>query len=204
MSLTDAEIGSLGFHLGYGNISIAARPYSPDNFYEVFNSIVGPYLSTGNETSATDAITAGSTTQVTPVAMTGIVAYGQLVIDTGDDAEIVMVKVVDAGTFTAAFTKAHSTSGYPISTMSGVARLRLLLQSADRAWEKVQDKSITSTAGLKQLGNGEIEWFGNNTVLRETIDHYRGIVRSISDLVRVQPRWELDGSLGRSVRVEAY
>ena len=204
MSLTDAEIGSLGFHLGYGNISVAARPYSPDNFYEVFNSIVGPNLSTGNETSATNAIAAGATVQVTPASMTGIVAYGQLVIDAGADAEIVMVKVVDATTFTAAFTKAHSTSGYPIATMSGVARLRLLLQNADIAWQKVQDKSITSTAGLKQLGKGEIEWFGNNTVLRETLDHYRGIVRSISDLVRVQPRWDLDGTYGRAPRLEAY
>lgn len=204
MALTDAEVGSLRFHLGYGNISVAARPYTPDNFYEVFNSIVSPNLSTGTETSATTAITANSTTTVTPASMTGIVAYGQLVIDTGEEAEVVMVKAVDATTFTAAFTKAHATTGYPVATMSGVARLRLLLHTADRVWAKLQDKSITSTAGLKQLGKGEIEWFGGGTVLKETLDHYRGVVASISDLVRVRPRWETDGSWNRGGSLEAY
>lgn len=204
MALTDAEVDALRFHLGYGNISVAARPYTPENFYEVFTTIISPNLSTGTETSATTAITASTTAAVTPVAMTGIAAYGQLVIDTGEEAEVVMVKAVGATTFTAAFTKAHAATGYPIATMSGVARLRLLLHTADRVWQKMQDKSITSTAGLKQLGKGEIEWFGGGTVLRETADHYRSVVRSISDLVRVRSRWDADGDTGRVTRVEAY
>jgi hypothetical protein len=203
MSLSTTELDSLRFHLGYGNISVGAEPYTPDTFYEVFNSVVSPYLSTGTETSATTAVTAGATTTVTPASMTGISAYTQLVIDVAEQAEVVMVKAVTATTFTAYFTKAHAASGYPIATLAGVGRLRILLHQADAAWQATLSPEVGATAGLKQVDKGDVEWFQGFQVLSGRLDHYKAIVASISSLVRVQPAWG-SATSRRSGRLEAY
>jgi hypothetical protein len=71
--------------------------------------------------------------------MTGIAVYGRLVVDADEAAEVVTVKAVTASTFVAAFKKAHAASGYPIATDSGVARLRLLLNDADKAFATMTD-----------------------------------------------------------------
>jgi hypothetical protein len=103
----------------------------------------------------------------------------------GEDAEIVDVKATSGSTFTARFAKDHAGT-YPVSTLSGESRLRLLLADADKAWQTAQSADITGTAGLKQLGKGEIEWFPGGQVLAETNAHYRSIQRSIASLVRVE------------------
>ena len=61
----------------------------------------------------------------------------------------------------------------------------MLLADADKAWQTLQSEDITGTAGLKQLGQGEIEWFPGGSVLGETLKHYQSIQNSISSLVRV-------------------
>lgn len=201
MALTTAELDSLRHHLGYGNLSVHAEPYTPDTYYEVFSGIVSPNLSTGTETSATTAITAGATTTVTPASMDDIVAYGQLVVDVGTDAEVVIVKAVTSTTFTAHFAKAHATTGYPIATMSGLARLRLLLWDADAAWRAMTDGVVGSSAGIKQVD--EIEFFQGMQVLKGKVDHYKAIVSAISTLVQVPPQWATGGGGGPG-RLEAY
>ncbi len=202
MALSAAEIDALRFHLGYGNISIGAEPYTPDTFLEVFSGVVSPYLSTGTETSATTAVTAGATATVTPVSMTGIVPYAQLVIDVAEQAEIVTVKAVAATTFTAYFTKAHATSGYPIASLMGLGRLRVLLHQADLAWQAMTEQTVGAAAGLKSVDKGDVEWFQGASVLTGRLQHYKSIVLSISSLVRVPPLWHQ--SHGRSIRLEAY
>lgn len=209
MSLTEAEVESLRFHLGYGNIDVGAYPYTPDGFYELFNEVIEPNLTTGEETSATDAITADSVTEVTPLSMTDIVVAAELVVDVGTDAELVLVKAVTGSTFTARFAKAHSADGYPIAVNSGVARLRMLLHSANTCWQTLQSAAITKTAGLKAIGRKEVEWHptagatGSTAgVYKQTLEHYMGIVRLISQLVRVQPAWP--ASSGGSATLEAY
>jgi hypothetical protein len=202
MSLSAAEIDSLRMHLGYGNIALGAEPYTPDTFLEVFQNVVSPYLSTATETSATTAVAAGSTVVVTPVSMTGITPYTQLVIDVADQAEIVSVKAVAATTFTAYFTKAHAVSGYPIATLRGVSRLRMLLHDADVAWRAMMSQEVGASAGLKQVDKGDVEWFNGASVLRGRLDHYKSIVMLISSLVRVPPVW--GQRQGRSIRLEAY
>lgn len=201
MALTTAEIEELRLHLAYGNISIGAYPTTPDGFYEVFYDVVSPYLSTGTETSATTAITADTTTTVTPVAMAGIVVYGRLIVDVGDEAEIVTVKAVTGSTFVAAFKKTHAATGYPIATNSGVARLRLLLHDANKAFATMTGASITSSAGLKSVGRGAVEWFGSGSVLSATRQHYLAIVEQISNLVRVPMQ---DSDNGKTTRLEMY
>jgi hypothetical protein len=129
--------------------------------------------------------------------MTGITPYSSLVIDTGDQAETVMVRSVGVATFSAYFAKAH-TGTYPIATMCGVARLRMLLWDADAAWRALNSQSVGSSVGLKKVD--EIEFFGGESQLEGRSEHYRAIVQSIAFLVQVKPKW----AEGCSKRLEAY
>lgn len=201
MAITDSEVESLRFHLGYGNIGLGTSAYSPDGFKELFRDVVAVYLTGDTETTATGAITAGAVATVTPAAMTGIVAYARLVVDVGDDAEIVTVRSVTLTTFSARFSKTHAT-GYPVAVLGGQARLRLLLNQADAAWQAMQDPSVGSTAGLKQVDKGDVEWFQGFQVLKDRLSHYRAIVSQISSLVRVEPIGASSG--GGSALLEAY
>ena len=199
MALTAGEVEALRRHLQYGNIGVGAYPNTPDGFYEVFYDVISPYLSTGTETSATTAITANTTTTVTPASMTGIAVYGRLVVDADEAAEVVTVKAVTATTHVAAFKKAHAASGYPIATDSGVARLRLLLNDADKAFATMTGSTITSSAGLKSVGRGAVEWFGAGAVLSAVQQQYRAILDQIAGLVQVPVNGD-----GRTTRLESY
>jgi hypothetical protein len=187
MALTDYEVQSLRAHLGFGNVGANAYPYTPDGFREVFRDVIAPNLEDGPETTAATAITAGSTTTVTPASMTGITVGARLVVDVGDDAEIVLVRSVTLTTFTAKFALAHPASGYPVAVMSGVQRVRLLLHACDKAWQTANSSTVSESAGLKKVD--EIEWFAPGAVRLETRAHYRDIVWALSDLVRVEPAW---------------
>jgi hypothetical protein len=203
MTLSTAEIESVRFHLGYGNVAVGALPYTDDGYWSVFDQLVSVYLGTGTETSATTAITSGSTTEVTPAAMTGIAVYGQLVVDTADQAEVVVVKATTISTFTAYFAKAHT--AYPISTMCGKARLRMMLHDADTAWRALGAVSVGASGGLKSVDKGDVVWQdasgSSNQAVAGRMAHYGAICRSISALVRVPLRGS--GNSG-AVMLEAY
>jgi hypothetical protein len=187
MALSTSEVESLRFHLGFGNISVDAYPYTADGFQALFEQVIAPNLTGSTETTATTAITAGTSATVTPASMTGIVPYAKLVVDVGDDVELVVVRTVTATTFSAKFTKAHPAAGYPIALMGGHARLRMLLNQADVAWQAMQDASIGATAGLKQVDKGDVEWFPSFQVLKDRTKHYHSIIDQIGMLVRVTP-----------------
>lgn len=201
MAMTDSEIESIRVHLGYGAIKVAAYPYTADGFFEVFHQVVQPNLDERQSTSVALAIAAGAMS-VTPASMTGIVPFTKLFVDVADAHELVVVRSVTLTTFSADFAKAHG-AGCPVQVESGVARLRALLWSADKAWGTLQSAGITQTAGIKQLGQGEIEWFPGGQVLAQTLDHYKSIVSMISAIVRVDPAWSSSGRGGRS-NLEAY
>lgn len=204
MTLSTAEIESLRYHLGWGNVGVAAYPYTPDGFFEVFSQVVSPHLSTATETTATTAITAGATATVTPVSMTDIVVGAQLVVDVGDAAEIVWVRSVAASTFTASFTLAHPASGYPVMLMCGKARLRYTLAVCDRLWTRMQSATVSGSLGIKQLGQGEIEWFGPSAVYQGLLTQYLGAVQSLSTITRVPINPDTRARPGGSTRLEAY
>lgn len=191
MALTDAEIQSLRYHLGYGVLNgLSADLYTGDGYLALFEDVVRDSLETAEETTGTTTVAADATTAVTVASITGITARAQLVIDVGDDVEVVVVRSVSGSTFTAKFAKAH-TQPYPVAVMSGEARLRMLLWDADVAWQKCQASGITDASGLKSLDNGGIVWKDgtDSSVLAETLAHYRSIVMAISSLVRVPPAW---------------
>lgn len=192
MTLTTAEKDAIRHHLGYGNLSVVSLPYTGDLFWSQVD-FVSSYLDTGAETSATTEVTAGSTTVVTPVAMTGITVYGQLVVGVADEAEVVMVSASTVSTFTASFAKDHATTGYPIATMSGLARLRLLLWDADKAWREISDPATSSSAGLQSVDKGDVVWFSGFRVLSDKLSHYMAIANQISHLTRIQVNWKDTG-----------
>ncbi len=200
MALSDSEIQSLRRHLGYGNVSVGAYPYTPDGFYELFTQVIAPNLQTALETSSTTAVTAGTTQSITLGAVTGIAAYTRLVVDVGDDAEIVTVKAVSGSAVTAAFAKAHTSAGYPVAIESGTSTLRMLLHAADRAYDALVSSKVTSSAGLRSVGQGEVEWFEGGMVLKGVLSAYRAISNEIGYLVRVRPLW----ASGCSGQLEAY
>lgn len=202
MVLTDAEIEELRWHLGWGNISVGGYPHTPDGYFEAIRNVVAEYLTTDTETTATTAITANTTTTVTPASMTDIAANVRLMVDVGDEAEVVVVKAVTATTFTAKFTIAHTAAGYPIAIYSGLARLRYLLHQANKAFVTLTGTTITKSAGLKSVGRGAVEWYGGGAQYQQIVQHYRGIVAQLSSLVRVPVNDELDG--GPIAQLETY
>ncbi|MBU1008443.1 hypothetical protein KKA53_05195 [Candidatus Dependentiae bacterium] len=206
MPLTDVEIEDLRFHLGYGNVGIGAYPYTPDGFYELFHDVVAPNLTEGDATRSITPVLANTITVVTPLSMTGIVDNAQLVVDTGDDAEIVWVKTAAAITFAARFLKAHTADGYPIMVNSGVARLRVMLNEANKAWQYAMSDAISKVGNLKGIGRKEVEWWSikdsGGSAYDRAIEHYKGIVMQISSLVRVKPAWA--DTVGGACVLEAY
>lgn len=200
--LTDAELEELRWHLGWGNISVGGYPHTPDGYFEAIRNVVAEYLTTEAETSATTAITANTTATVTPVSMTDIATNVRLVVDVGDDAEVVVVKSTTATTFTAKFTVAHEATGYPVAVFSGLARLRLLLHQANKAFVTLTGSTITKSAGLKSVGRGAVEWYGGGAQYQAIVQHYRGIVMQLSSLVRVPVNDELWG--GQINQIEMY
>lgn len=199
--LTAAEIEHLRAHMGYGNVQIGGYPWTPDGYFELFTNVIKVYLSTAEETTATTAITANSVTVVTPASMTGIVINGSLIVDVGDDAEVVVVKAVTATTFTARFLKAHTSAGYPVAVESGVSRLRYLLHLADVAWADVIGPKVVASAGLKSLAREEVVWFGPYAVARSYLERYLSIINQIARLIRVEPV-EMPGQC--TSQLEAY
>jgi len=128
--------------------------------------------------------------------MTGIVGWAKLVVNVGDDSEIVTVQSVTASTFSARFQRAHA-AGIVCAVWSGHARLRHLLHRADQAWAALQDPSVGATAGLKSVDKGDVVWESSAAVLRDRQRHYRALVAELSSLVRITAR----GSGGQLVSV---
>lgn len=199
-ALTRNEVESLRFLLGYGNIGIDASPYTPDGWWSMFDAIVVPYLTSGPETSSTTAILGGQPNTVTPLSMDGIVVYEKLVVDVGPALEKVVVQSVTPTTFTGFFTQSHPDTGYPIAVQSGVTRARELLSEAERLVAAAVGAGITQSAGLKQLGRGEIEWFEAGAVLVATNKQLAGVIALLSSLLRIP----VAGANCERGRLEAY
>ena len=204
MTLSTEEITSLRAHLGYNALSDDSGPYSGDGFWFTFEQVVSPYLTTGTEDASVTAVTAGAVTTITISDATDFDVYGEAVIDVGLNAELVQIQAKTSTTLVAYFAKAHSSSGYPVATMSGKARLRLLLHDANEAWRAVTDSSVGKTAGIKSADKNDVVFFRGFRVLKDRLAHYHSIVTEIGKLIHVAPAWNSAMSSGGSVRMEAY
>ncbi len=204
MALTNSEVESLRFFLGWGNLDVRAYPYTRDGWWEALYGVVKESLTDGAETTASIAITAAGINTVTPGSMTDIVTHARLVIDVGDDEETVVVRSTTLTTFSARFAKAHA-ANYTIAVESGVTRCRQLLAKAYAVLSVLVGSKITSSAGLKMVGQGEVEWFGPTAVLTATGSQLDTVRRQLSSLVRIPLREEYEGTVGGPVRaLETY
>jgi hypothetical protein len=185
MTITTSEQESLRHHLQYGNISISAEPYTPDGYQNLIELLCAN-ITTAPETTLASVVVPGVCI-VTPASMTGIVAYAKLVVNVGEDSEIVTASSVTASTFSARFTRAHA-AGTVLVIWSGTARLRHLLHRADQAWAALQSPEVGATAGLKSVDKADVVWDTSAAVLRDRQRHYRAIVAELSSLVRVATR----------------
>jgi hypothetical protein len=196
MSVSDVEIESLRYHLGYGCLS-EDGPYTADGFRAVFYQVIQPNLTTAAQTTTSSAASVGLSS-VSVVSLTGIAANTRLAVDVGDAAEVVVVRSVSASAFSAVFTAEHATS-CPVAVMSGEARLRLLLHRADATWQSMQSSDVGDVAGLKRI-EGDVEWFPGGNTLKERSAAYEAIVAELAWLCRVE---SLRGKR-RSGQLEAY
>ena len=206
MTISTSEVESLRVHLGYGNLSNVALPYTPDGWWTVFGTIVSGALGTGTETTGSTATTAGAVTTITVADASEFSVYDEAVIDVGDNAEIVQVQACTTGlteTITAKFDKVHTAAGYPVATMSGKARMRLLLHDANLAWRSLTDSSAGQTAGIKSVDKQDVVFFDGMSVSRGRLNHYKSVVAALSQLVRVPDAWGWGGSSGVAT-LEAY
>lgn len=211
--LSREDVEHVRFHLGFGNLAVGAYPWTPDGFFELFTNVIAVWLMDGLVTSSTTAIAiAGppAVMTVTPAAMSGVLADGststisagqRLIVDTDDDAEIVVVKATSPTTFTARFTKSHDVTGYQLAIETGTSRLRYLLHRADRVHEQVTGPLVTAVAGIQSIDKGEVVYVGRSAVLKGLWDQYASIVAEISSLLRVD-----SVQVGSSApsRMEAY
>ncbi len=185
MAVSDDEIESLRFHLGYGNLS-EDGPYTADGFRAVFYQVIQPNLTTGAETTATTSVGAAGLATVTVGALTGIAANARLLVDVGDAMEIVVVRATGVLAFTAAFAAEH-TQPYPVAAIGGQQRLRILLHRADAAWQAFSSSDVGDVAGLKRI-EGDVEWFPGGNTLKERKASYESIVEELAFLCRVESR----------------
>lgn len=203
MALTDAEVESLRFLLGWSNLGIRAYPFTSDLWWESMYGVVRPSLTEGAETTASVAIATAGVFTVTPASMTDIVPFARLNIDVGEDEETVTVRATTPTTFSARFAKAHA-APYMIAVESGLTRARSLMRKAFVTLEQLTGTKILSSAGLKMVGQGEVEWFGPTAVLMATNAQLMAIRQQLSSLVRIPIRCEEDEQCAPTQRLETY
>lgn len=183
MALLDSEIARIKWHLGYNLLSVGATPYI--GVAAVFEQVIQVYLEGTASTTSATSVTAASTP--TPVTLTLASATGfnpsdKVVIDVDSRQERVTVQSVSGSTISVILTKAHSGT-YPVSVEGPDTIVRDILQRCDDAWAAYS--TALSSAGLKQLGQGEIEWFeekgsaGRLGALKATLARWRGELGSV-------------------------
>lgn len=183
MALLDSEISRIKWHLGFTVVGIGAEPRI--DYVALFDQVIQPYVGSNATTTSSTTVAAASTP--TPVTLTLASATGfnpsdKAVIDVDSRQERVTVQSVSGSTISVILTKAHSGT-YPVSVEGPDTIVRDILQRCDDAWAAYS--TALSSAGLKQLGQGEIEWFeekgsaGRLGALKATLARWRGELGSV-------------------------
>jgi hypothetical protein len=200
MALLDSEIARIKWHLGYNVLSVGAEPYF--GYVSIFDQVIQPYVTAGAKTTSATTVTAASTP--TPVTLTlasatGFESYASVIVDVDSRQERATVQSVSGSTITLILSNAHSGT-YPVAVEGPESIVRDVLSKCDAAWSAYSE--AIGNAGLKQLGQGEIEWFqegsGNGALssARATLMNWR---RELGNALGLPPA----GS-GGSSRCELY
>lgn len=183
MALLDSELARIKWHLGFNLLEVGANPYI--GVAAIFEQVIQPYLSGGATTTSATAVTAATTP--TPVTLTltsatGFSALDPVIIDVDSRQERATVQAVSGSTITVILSLAHSGT-FPVTVEGGETIVRTLLKRCESAAQAYDD--ALSSAGIKQLGRGEIEWFGDGagssgllTSTKKALTHWRGELAS--------------------------
>ncbi len=157
MALLDSEILRIKYELGYPLMAIGAEPRI--DHVAIFDQVVQPYLETGAATTSSTAVTAASTP--TPVTLTlasgtGFASGAVVVIDVDSRQERVTAQNVSGASLTVLLSLAH-TGTYPVTVEGGEAIVREILARLRDIGGQVTQSA--STAGLKSVGRGAVEWY---------------------------------------------
>lgn len=191
MSLSDAEIARIKYHLGYNLLANGAEPYI--GITALFANVIQPYLTGGASTTSSTAVTAAdepTAVTLTLTSATGFVAGDTCLVDVDSKQERVTIRALSGSTITVLLSLAHSGT-YPVVVEGPEALVRSLLKKADEAQTALN--TATSTAGLKQVDNGGVEWFsasdgGTMKSLRSQLNYWRDELASALGIVRLNKR----------------
>lgn len=191
MALTASEVARLKNHLGYNVLSNGAQPYI--GIATIFEQVIQVYLTGGAITTSTTAVTAATSptpATLTLASATGFTAGDVCIVDVDSREERATIQAVSGSTITLLLSLAHSGT-YPVVVEGPEALVRSVLKKADAAWSALN--SATSTAGLKQVDNGGVEWFGSHEggliqSLRSQLNYWRDELASLLGIVRLNKR----------------
>jgi len=183
MALLDSELARIKWHLGFNLLDVGAVPYI--GVAAIFEQVIQPYLAGGaTTTSATAVVVASAPTPVTLTlaSATGFSLLDPVIIDVDSRQERATVQRVNGSTITVLLSLAH-TGTYPVTVEGGESIVRDILKKCDTAWTAYSE--AISSAGIKQLGQGELEYFpegrGSSGLLsstRNTLRAWRGELAS--------------------------
>ena len=161
MALTTSELRRLRYELGYNVLNAGAEPYI--GVSAVFEQVIQTYLQSGAITTSNTSVTAA--TAPTPAVLTladstGFANSNVVIVDVDSRQERVTVEQVSGSTIRVILSKAHSGT-YPVTVEGGESIVRTILGHLYDCEDKILASS--KTAGLKSVGRGAVEWYGNST-----------------------------------------
>ncbi len=188
MSLSDAEIARIKYHLGYNVLTIGSEPYV--GHVSLFDQVIQPYATGGARTTSSTAVAAANDpTSATLVLAnaTDFVAGDVVIVDVDSRQERATIQNLSGSNLTVLLSLAHSGT-YPVAVEGPEALVRSVLQKTEQAWNELN--TATLSAGVKQLDNGGIEWFpsrdgGLMSSLRGALNHWRNELASLLGIVRL-------------------
>lgn len=154
-TLNDVEMDRLRAELGFNVLTIGAVPYIP---HVVIFDLIRDYVSsTFDPTTSSTAVSAAGPSTITVADATNIVQFGQYVIDTGAQQEVVTCGNIATTTFSGVFAKTHSGT-YPVERESRLTLVRTILAKLTTLEDVIY--RAMSQSGIKKVD--EIEFFGSS------------------------------------------
>jgi hypothetical protein len=163
MSLSQSELRRIRYELGYNILNAGAEPYV--GTHSVFDQVVQTYMQGGASTTSTTTVTAA--TSPTPVTLalasaTGFTTGDVVIIDVDDRQERATIQSLVGGAMTVLLSKAHLGT-FPVTVEGGESMVRELLARLREVDDKIAESR--TSAGLKSVGRGAVEWFSSGSVL---------------------------------------
>lgn len=189
-----SELRRLKAELGYNVLAAGAEPYI--GVHALFEQVIQVYLTAGAATTSSTAVTASSTpaqVSLTLALITGFSAGDSVVVDVDSRQEVATVQSVSGSTISLLLSRAHSGT-YPVSVEGGETLIREDLRRLRELDDKIQ--ATKTSAGLKSVGRGAVEWFGPSSTLTSLLSLQTTLRDRLASKLEVVNLWRLRQSGG--------